>query len=429
MLNRYQNEEMSKIWTDEKKFENWLEVEIKSCEAFCELGFIPKEDLVKIQNNASFDMDRIEELELELRHDVVAFTRSVSESLGDERKWIHFGLTSTDVVDTALGYQIRQANDLIEEKLVKFMDVLKNRAIEHKYTIQMGRTHGVHAELTTFGYKLAVYYDEMNRHLERFKMARDHIEYGKISGAVGTYANIDPFVQDYVCTALKIGSSNISTQTLQRDRHAFYISTISNIGNTIDKMAIEFRHLQRTELREVEEGFGKKQKGSSAMPHKKNPISSENMSGLSRVLRGYVTTANENVGLWHERDISHSSAERIIIPDATSLIDYMLKRFTGVLENLFVNEEKMLKNIEVTNNVFFSQKVLLGLIESGYSREDAYDLVQPNAIECFNNEVDFKVVIKPLVIEMLGEEKFEDCFRNDYHLKNIDLVFNRLGLY
>ncbi len=428
MISRYQNEEMRNLWSEENKFNAWLEVEILATEAFCELGVVPREDAKLVRENAKFDIDRIDELEKELRHDVVSFTRSVSESLGEEKKWVHYGLTSTDVVDTAYGYLIRQANEIIEVRLNEFMAVLKDRAIEHKYTIQMGRTHGVHAELTTFGYKLALYYEEMKRNMERWHLARKQIEAGKISGAVGTYANIDPFVQDFVCKNLGIESSKISTQTLQRDRHAFYLMAIASIANTIDKMAIEFRHLQRTEVREAEEGFGKKQKGSSAMPHKKNPISSENMSGLARVIRGYTVTAMENVGLWHERDISHSSAERIIIPDATSLIEYMLKRFTGVLANLYVNEKRMLSNIDCTNNVFFSQKVMLSLITKGYVREDAYDLVQPIAIDSFNNEKDFKEAIRPKVIDVLGEEGFEACFAKDYHLQNIDFVFERLGL-
>ncbi|MGL5020600.1 MAG: adenylosuccinate lyase [Mycoplasmatales bacterium] len=428
MISRYQNEEMRQIWSEDNKFAAWLEVEILSCEAFAKLGNIPVGDADIIRRDASFDVEKIYQLEVELKHDVVAFTRSLSESLGEEKKWVHYGLTSTDVVDTAYGYLFRQANELIEKRMVEFIEVIKRRAIEHKFTIQMGRTHGVHAELTTFGYKLALYYDEMNRNLERFKMAREQIEIGKISGAVGSYANINPFVQDYVCEHLNINSSLISTQTLQRDRHAFYVTTIAMIGNTIDKMATEFRHLQRTEVREVEEGFGKKQKGSSAMPHKKNPISSENMSGLSRVLRGYSVTSMENVALWHERDISHSSAERIIMPDATSLIEYMLKRFTNVLDNLYVNVDNMKDNIECTHNVLFSQKVMLSLIDKGISREEAYDLVQPIAINSFNTKTDFKINIMPSVEKKLSNEEFEACFSKEYHLKNIDFIFDRLGL-
>ncbi len=428
MINRYSTDEMNEIWSEENKYKAWLEVEILACEAFEKLGMIPKEDVLKIRENASFDIDRILEIELETRHDVVAFTRAVSETLGDEKKWIHFGLTSTDVVDTAYGYLFRQANEVLEKELDIIIETIKELALKHKYTVQMGRTHGVHAELTTFGNKMALYYAEMLRNKERFTHARRSIEAGKISGAVGTYANIDPQVQDFVCEGLKINSSLISTQTLQRDRHAEYLSTLALIASTIDKMAIEMRHLQRTEVREVEEGFRKGQKGSSAMPHKKNPISSENMSGLSRVIRGYMITSYENIGLWHERDISHSSAERIIMPDATTLLHYMLRRFNGVLSNLNVREERMKTNISATNNVFFSQKVMLSLIESGMSREAAYDTVQPVAIDCFEREIDFKETIKEKVIDALGEEKFEMCFDINYHMDNIDFIFNRLGI-
>ncbi len=428
MIERYQSEEMRNVWSEQNKFSSWLDVEIYSCEAFEKLGEIPKEDVKKIKDNAKFDINRIKEIEKETRHDVVAFTRNVSESLKEEKKWIHYGLTSTDVVDTAQGYVIKQANNLIDKSLNSFIDAIKKKAQEHKYTVQMGRTHGVHAELTTFGYKMALYYDEMQRNLKRWEIAKKQIEVGKISGAVGTYANIDPFVQDYVCEKLNINSSLISTQTLQRDRHAFYLSVLTSIANTLDKLAVEFRHLQRTELREVEEGFKKGQKGSSAMPHKKNPISSENISGLSRVIRGYNVTAQENVALWHERDISHSSTERIILPDATSLLEYMLKRMTGVVNNLVVNKDNMLKNISATNNVFFSQRLLLKLIDKGYSREKAYDIVQPIAINSFNNNIDFKIEVQKEALKVLSKEEFEDCFKTDYHLKNIDLVFERLGL-
>lgn len=428
MIKRYQKESLRHIWTEQNKYQAWLNVEIFACEAFAELGDIPREDVEKIKKNASFDVNRIYEIEKETRHDVVAFTRAVSETLGPEKKWVHYGLTSTDVVDTALGSLLLQANEEIEKAILTFIESIKQKAIEHKYTIQMGRTHGVHAELTTFGYKMAIYYDEMLRHLERWKLARQQIEVGKISGAVGSYANIDPFVQDYVCTKLGINSSKISTQTLQRDRHSYYINVIAGIGNTIDKIAVEFRHLQRTEVREVEEGFSKGQKGSSAMPHKKNPISSENMSGLARILRGFTISAQENIALWHERDISHSSAERIILPDATSLIHYMLERFTGVLDNLVVNKDNMEKNILITNNVFFSQKVLLSLIDKGFSREEAYDIVQPIALKSFTNQEDFKENIYSKAREYLTKEEFESCFKTDYHLKNIDYVFERLGL-
>lgn len=428
MIKRYQSDEMQKIWSEENKFKAWLDVEIYACEAFSNLGDIPKEDVLKIKKNASFDLEKIYEIEKETRHDVVAFTRAVSLSLKEEKKWIHYGMTSTDVVDTANGYLLKQANELIDKALLNFIEVIKDVAIENKYTIEMGRTHGVHAELTTFGYKMALYYDEMLRNYKRWELAKEQIEVGKISGAVGTYANINPYVQDFVCEQLGIASSKISTQTLQRDRHAFYLSVLTSIANTLDKIGVELRHLQRTEVREVEEGFKKGQKGSSAMPHKKNPISSENICGLARVIRGYNITAQENVALWHERDISHSSTERIILPDATSLIEYMLKRMTSVIDNLYINKENMLKNINVTNNVFFSQRVLLKLIDKSLSREEAYDIVQPLAIECFNNNKDFKEEISKKISNILTKEEIDDCFKTDYHLKNIDLIFERLGL-
>lgn len=428
MLSRYQNLEMKQIWSEENKFKTWLEVEILTAEGFAKLGEIPHADAQTIRANANFDIERIYELEKELRHDVVAFTRAVSETLGEEKKWIHYGLTSTDVVDTAYGVLFKQANELIEQRIIELIATLKERAIEHKYTIQMGRTHGVHAELTTFGFKMALFYEEMQRNLERFKLARSHIEVGKISGAVGTFANVDPRIQKFVCEKLGIDAAKISTQTLQRDRHAFYFSVLATIGDSLDKFATEFRHLQRTEVREVEEGFAKNQKGSSAMPHKKNPISSENISGLSRVLRGYAVTAHENVALWHERDISHSSTERIIAPDATSLLEYMLKRLNNVIANLFVNEQNMIHNIGITSNVFFSQRLLLMLIDNGMSREASYDLVQPIAIKCFNERLDFKVAILEALKDQISSEKIEECFKTDYHLKNIDYLFEELGL-
>ncbi|MGL4589190.1 MAG: adenylosuccinate lyase [Mycoplasmatales bacterium] len=428
MLSRYQNLEMKQIWSEENKFKTWLEVEILTAEGFAKLGEIPHADAQTIRANANFDIERIYELEKELRHDVVAFTRAVSETLGEEKKWIHYGLTSTDVVDTAYGVLFKQANELIEQRIIELIATLKERAIEHKYTIQMGRTHGVHAELTTFGFKMALFYEEMQRNLERFKLARSHIEVGKISGAVGTFANVDPRIQKFVCEKLEIDAAKISTQTLQRDRHAFYFSVLATIGDSLDKFATEFRHLQRTEVREVEEGFAKNQKGSSAMPHKKNPISSENISGLSRVLRGYAVTAHENVALWHERDISHSSTERIIAPDATSLLEYMLKRLNNVIANLFVNEQNMIHNIGITSNVFFSQRLLLMLIDNGMSREASYDLVQPIAIKCFNERLDFKVAILEALKDQISSEKIEECFKTDYHLKNIDYLFEELGL-
>ncbi|MGW54694.1 adenylosuccinate lyase, partial [Listeria monocytogenes] len=327
MLERYTRKEMGNIWTEQNRYQAWLEVEILACEAWAELGDIPKEDVAKIRANAKFDVDRIHEIELETRHDVVAFTRSVSESLGAERKWVHYGLTSTDVVDTANSYLLKQANEILRKDLENFIAIIGEKAKEHKYTVTMGRTHGVHAEPTTFGLKLALWYEEMKRNLERFNFAADGVEFGKISGAVGTYANIDPFVETYVCEKLGTTPAPISTQTLQRDRHAEYLATLALIATSVEKFAVEVRALQKSEVREVEEFFAKGQKGSSAMPHKRNPIGSENVTGLARVIRGHMVTAYENVPLWHERDISHSSAERIILPDSTILLDYILNRF------------------------------------------------------------------------------------------------------
>ena len=385
MIDRYTRPEMGAIWTEENKYKAWLEVEILADEAWAELGVIPKEDVAKIRQNASFNIDRIYEIEKETRHDVVAFTRAVSETLGEEKKWVHYGLTSTDVVDTAWSYLIKQANTILLKDIENFIEILKNKAQEHKYTVMMGRTHGVHAEPTTFGLKLALWYEEMKRNLERFKQASDGIEYGKISGAVGTYANIDPFIEKYVCEKLGTKPAPISTQTLQRDRHAHYMSTIALIATSIEKFAVEIRGLQKSEIREVEEAFAKGQKGSSAMPHKRNPIGSENMTGMARVIRGYMLTAYENVPLWHERDISHSSAERIIIPDATIALNYMLNRFGNIVKNLTVFPENMKRNMERTHGLIYSQRVLLALIDKGLAREEAYDTVQPKAMEVLGN--------------------------------------------
>ncbi len=428
MIDRYATKEMQNIWSEENKYKAWLEVEILSSEAFSELGVVPKEDVIAMRENAAFNIQDIYEIEKETRHDVVAFTRSVSKSLGEEKKWVHYGLTSTDVVDTAYGYLYKQANEIIEKKLEEFIELLKLKAIEHKYTVQMGRTHGVHAELTTFGLKMALYYEEMKRNLKRFKDARINIEAGKISGAVGTYANVDPFVQDYVCDKLKITSAPISTQTLQRDRHAQYVTTMAIIATSLEKIAVELRHLQRTEVREVMENFKKGQKGSSAMPHKKNPISSENITGLARIIKGFTIPALENNPLWHERDISHSSAERIMMPDITNLMHYMLNRMMNVISNLYVDKDRMIENIGSTKYVFFSQKVMLSLIEKGLSREEAYDLVQPLAIYSFENNQDFKENIKDKIKDKMTEEEFEDCFSQTYHFKQVDYIFNRLGL-
>lgn len=430
MLKRYSKDEMRAIWTEKSKFDAWLEVELLACEAWSELGEIPKEDVQALRKNASFDVDRIYEIEQSTKHDVVAFTRAVSESLGEEKKWVHFGLTSTDVVDTAYGYLYKQANDILEKDLENLHQVLKEKALQYKMVPIMGRTHGIHAEITSFGLKFALWYEDMKRMRERFNNARRRVECGKISGAVGTFANTPPFVQDYVCEKLGIDSARISTQVLQRDRHAEYYATLALIAAEIEKIATEIRHLQRTEVHEVEEHFSPGQKGSSAMPHKRNPIGSENLCGCARVMRGYMLTAYEDIALWHERDISHSSAERILSADATELLDYMLKRMTNLLKNLTVFEDKMLEDIDMTYGVIYSQRFLLKLIEKGWSREEAYDLVQPNAMKAWNEKVPFRELMESQkrVRETLTEEEIADCFNPMHHLKNVDVIFKRVGI-
>ncbi|MFJ7951986.1 adenylosuccinate lyase [Lysinibacillus sp. NPDC096418] len=430
MIERYTRPEMGAIWTEQNKYQAWLEVEILACEAWAEIGDIPKEDVAKIRENASFDVDRILEIEKETRHDVVAFTRAVSETLGEERKWVHYGLTSTDVVDTALSYLIKQANDILRKDIVNFIDIIAAKAKEHKHTVMMGRTHGVHAEPTTFGLKLGLWYEEMKRNLERFEAAAKVIETGKMSGAVGTYANIDPRVEQYVCDKLGLAASPISTQTLQRDRHAQYLGALTLVATSIEKFATEIRGLQKSETREVEEAFAKGQKGSSAMPHKRNPIGSENMVGLSRLMRGYMVTAYENVALWHERDISHSSAERVILPDATITLNYMLNRFSNIVKNLTVFPENMKRNMGRTFGLIYSQRILLALIDKGLAREEAYDTVQPLAMQAWDEQVQFRTLVdaSEKITSFLTKEELDDCFDYNYHLQHVDMIFERLGL-
>lgn len=430
MIERYSRKVMRDVWTEENKFRSYLQVEILSCEAWSKLGVIPAEDVELIRERASFDIARISEIEEQTRHDVVAFTRAVSETLGEEKKWVHYGLTSTDVVDTANGYLLKQANNILRRDLDEFLEVLRRRAIEFKSTPCIGRTHGIHADITSFGLKWALWYEEMKRNIERFEFARRAVEAGKMSGAVGNFANIPPFIQDYVCEQLGIESANISTQVLQRDRHAFYLAALATIASTLEQMAFEVRNLQRTEVREVEEAFRKGQKGSSAMPHKRNPISSENICGCARVMRGYMCASAENVALWHERDISHSSTERIILPDATELLDYMLNRFKGILDNLVVYPERMIFNIYQTRGVIFAQRVMNALIAKGLSREEAYDTVQPVAMKAWTEALDYKTLLldNEKVMSLLSAEELESCFTLDYYFKNVDYIYNRVGL-
>ena len=430
MIERYSRQVMRDVWSEEAKFQAWLDVEILIDEAWSKLGEIPAEDVEKIRANAKFDVNRILEIEQETRHDVVAFTRCVSESLGEEKKWIHYGVTSTDVVDTANGIRFKNANQILREDIHTFMDILKTNALKYKDTVMMGRTHGVHAEITTFGLVFALWYEEMKRNLERFEFACKDVEAGKISGAVGTFANIPPFVQDYVCEKLGIQSAAISTQVLQRDRHAHYFAILGLIASSLEQMATEIRHLQRTEVREAEEHFNKGQKGSSAMPHKRNPIGSENICGAARVMRGYMLAAYEDIPLWHERDISHSGVERIICADATELLDYMLTRFGRILKDLTVFPENMKKNIWLTNGVIFSQRFMLKLIEKGWSREKAYDTVQPQAINAWENHLNFKelMLANSDVTNTLTLEEIEDCFDPMYHVRNVDEIYRRVGI-
>ncbi|OAS13391.1 adenylosuccinate lyase [Paenibacillus oryzisoli] len=430
MIDRYTRPEMASIWTEQNKFQAYLEVEILSCEAWAELGVIPKEDVKVLREKASFNIDRIYEIEQETRHDVIAFTRAVSETLGPERKWVHYGLTSTDVVDTAMGYLLRQANEILEKDIINFIEILRNKAIEHRDTAMMGRTHGVHAEPTTFGLKMALWYEEMKRNLERFRTAANGVQFGKISGAVGTYANIDPFVEQYVCEKLGTTPAPISTQTLQRDRHADYMATLALIATSMDKFATEIRALQKSEFREVEEPFAKGQKGSSAMPHKRNPIGCESISGLSRVIRGHMVSAYENVTLWHERDISHSSVERIILPDSTQLLNYMLNRLGNIIKNLTVFPENMKRNMRSTYDVPFSGRVMTKLIDKGFAREQAYDTVQPRAMQAWEEQRSFREIVEntSVITEVLSPEEIADCFDPSWHLKHVSTIFDRLGL-
>ncbi len=421
---------MREVWTEENKFRAYLKVELLAAEAWMELGVVPPEDVEKLNANATFDIARIKEIELQTRHDIVAFTRTVSESLGEERKWVHYGLTSTDVVDTANGYLFKQADEILLNDIEEFIKMLEKQAVRFKKLPCIGRTHGIHADITSFGLKWVLWLAEMRRNLQRFKEAAKGVEVGKISGAVGNFANIPPFVQDFVCEKLGIESSKVSTQVIQRDRHAYYMATLALIGASLEQMALEVRNLQRTEVHEVEEAFGKGQKGSSAMPHKRNPVSSENICGCARVLRGYMVTAYENVALWHERDISHSATERIIMPDATILLDYMLNRMKGILENIVVFEDQMMANIYRTNGVIFAQRVMNALIDKGFAREKAYDTVQPIAMKAMSVGANYQDLLKqdPTVMGALSEEELDNCFTLDYYFKNIDHIYKRNNL-
>lgn len=424
MIERYTRDRMKEIWSEKAKFEAYLEVELANVEALASLGKISKEDASVCRRDATFSLERIKALEAELKHDVVAFTRAVGETLGKEARHIHYGLTSTDVVDTAYGIRLKKANAIIRGDLNAFMDVLKEKAFEHRKTPCVGRTHGIHADITSFGLKFALWYEEMNRNVNRFEQAAADVEAGMISGAVGNYAFVDPRIEFLICEQLGLKPAAISTQTLQRDRHAHYVNVIALVGATLEKIATEIRHLQRTEVAEVNEHFSPSQKGSSAMPHKKNPVSSENTCGLARMLKGYQTTLMQNVALWHERDISHSSAERIVLPDSTTLLDYMLNRMKRTIEELDVHEDTMEKNIRLTHKVIFSQRIMHALIDKGHTREEAYDKVQPLAKEAYENHIDFETLVEKQ--GWFSTEEMESLFSYEGYLTHVDMIYERV---
>ncbi|MFH1552274.1 MAG: adenylosuccinate lyase [Candidatus Omnitrophota bacterium] len=430
MIERYTRPEMAKIWTDENKFRKMLEIEILACEAFAKQGLIPKAAVQVIREKADFDVRRIEEIEQKTHHDVVAFIKNVSENIGEEAKYLHYGLTSSDVLDTALSVMMTEAMDVLIKDIKGLMEALKEKALKYKKTPMMGRSHGVHAEPISFGLKMALFYKEAQRDLERLEDARETIAVGKISGSVGTFANVDPFVEQYVCKKLNLKPAGVSSQVLQRDRHAQYMSAIAICGATLEKIALEIRGLQKTEIAEVQEFFASGQTGSSSMPHKKNPIICERVTGLARVLRGNAMAAIENVALWHERDISHSSVERIIIPDSTILLDYMLDKTEKLISRLLVNEKKMLENIGATKGMVYSQRMLLELIKKGATRMEAYDIIQGLALKAHEHDKDFRefALVCEEVKKYLSTEEIEDCFRLDYHLRHIDAIFKNIGL-
>ncbi len=428
MVPRYTRPEMAAVWTDENRYKKWLDVEIYACEGWHRLGQIPDEDLAAIQSRAAFEVSRIEAIEAEVKHDVIAFLTNVAEHVGPSSRFIHLGLTSSDVLDTALALLLVEATDLLMGQVSELLGVLKARAEEFKFTPQMGRSHGIHAEPVTFGLKLALWYDEMSRNLERLARARAAIAVGKISGAVGTFANVDPLVEEHVCARAGLVPARASTQVVSRDHHAEYFAHLALVGTSIEKFCVEIRHLQRTEVLEAEEAFAKGQKGSSAMPHKRNPIATENLSGCARLLRSYAQAALENVALWHERDISHSSVERVIAPDATILLHYMLHRFTHVVRNLAVYPENMQRNLDRTGGLIYSQRLLLKLVEKGASREDAYRLVQRNAMRVWEEGADYKALLAadPEVSGLLTAAEVDEAFDIGYHLKHVDSIFQRV---
>ena len=428
MIPRYSRPVMAQLWSQENKYRKWLEVEILACEALSQLGLIPPRDLTQIKQKASFSTARIEELEQITKHDVIAFLTNVAEQVGPASRHIHLGLTSSDILDTSMSVLLKEAAEVLIEDLKGLQSVLKNQALAHKKTVMIGRSHGIHAEPITFGLKMAIWYDEAERNLGRLIQAKEIISVGKISGAVGTFAHISPKVEAYVCRKLGLKPAPASSQIIQRDRYAEYFCTLAVLAGSLEKIAVEIRHLQRTEVLEAEEYFSKGQKGSSAMPHKRNPITSENLTGLSRLVRSYALAAMENQALWHERDISHSSVERVIGPDATTLLDYMLTKLTNLIGNLMIYPETMKKNLGKTKGLIFSEGIMLALTRKGVSREDAYRVVQENAMKVWTGEKGLEELLKedPRIQQWLTAKELAGLFNLDHTLKNLDLIFKRV---
>jgi len=433
MISRYTRPEMGRIWNDQNKFQQWLEVELAASEALAERGVVPADAVRLLRAHAAFDVPRIQEIEREVKHDVIAFTTAVAEKMAaaghaEASRWLHFGLTSNDVVDTAQALQIKQAYEILLTDLERLRGILKRRALEFKHTVQIGRTHGVHAEPITFGLKLAIWYEECGRNIRRLKAAAEDMRVGKISGAVGTFAHIGPEIEEVICARLGLRPAPVSSQIIQRDRHANFVSTLAIITGSLEKIALEVRHLQRTEVREAEEFFSKGQKGSSAMPHKRNPVTCEQICGLARVVRSNTQAAFENIALWHERDISHSSVERVILPDSTILADYLLEKTSQLVDQLLVYPERMRRNLEMTRGLVFSGQLLLDLAVAGMLREQAYRIVQRHAMEAWEKESDFRAAIEadPEIRRVLKPEQIAESFSLDRQLRNVDKIFKRV---
>jgi len=430
MIERYTLPEMGAIWSEESKFNNWLKIELAACEAWASLGKIPTESVEVIKARAQFDIKRISEIEAEVRHDVIAFLTNVGEYVGDDSKYIHLGLTSSDILDTGIAMQMKDSADIILVKLERLKEVIKVKALQYKNTLCIGRTHGVHGEPTTFGLKMALWYTELERNIERLRQAREVIAYGAISGAVGNFAHLDPRVEEFVCDKLGLKPCEVSTQVIQRDRHADYMTNLAVVASSLEKMATEIRNLQRTDILEAEEPFKAGQKGSSAMPHKRNPMMSERVAGLSRVIRGNAMAALENVALWHERDLTHSSVERVIIPDSCILLDYILEKFIGIMDGLVVYEENMTRNIETTLGLVFSQQLMLALVGKGMMREEAYRMVQGNAMRSWSEKIPFKELVldDAAIMELITPAELEQVFDYGVYTANVDYIFKRCGL-